>query len=502
MWPAPFKLHDSSSFERALAVAQQRQEETVSELHRLREELRARDDVVKRLRTNLDVGFDAELECRLLKDQLIKLQEGMQKAVGEDERRHREDKAPLKVEAMSGESHASTAAFQASTKKGANNLMKLPLEHLANILSFLDRFSLDSIEFACPKLRAAVATLNGQNFRDLISLEVVGPACDEKGRRVCFTGGGRGGLGSNGPGAAEQCHQIALNTITTVVECSSDPTMLKNGASSATGKLTWQFDEAQKATSFFAGLLRNASVRQLSLSSSMSHYFVQALSAADVDVVVGCLTVKRFMPEAANLATGREALTSFDRLEKLTIDDAPLGLLSDDLLLAATQKRVMSLTLKSPHFRVGSRTLDAAAGPGSGYPELSDGLCAFLFRNDLQESAKVELRFAAARVPQGFCQTLVESALSSGTCYSIDASFVTVNDVTEELIGFEECRLPDDTHGDSVTYRVPDPNATDTIVELKVATMVGKNWGGPVTEWKLVEFRRYRKDDEMRSLND
>ncbi|KAH7712607.1 hypothetical protein AAVH_20057 [Aphelenchoides avenae] len=268
-------LQCSSSFERAVNVAQQRHEETVSDLHRLREELRARDDVIKRLRTHLDDGFDAELECRLLKDQLKMLQEGMLHVVGEDDRRQREDKPPLKVEAMSGESNASSAAIQSFTKKGKNCVVKLPLEHLANILSFLDRFSLDSIEFACQKLHAAVASLDGQNFRDLIRLEVVGPACDEKGRLVCFTGGGRGGLGSYGPGAAGQRHQIALNKITIAVECTSDPTMLNNGASRATGQLTWQFDETQKATSLFTGLLRNGSVRQLSLSSSMSHYFMQ-----------------------------------------------------------------------------------------------------------------------------------------------------------------------------------------------------------------------------------
>ncbi|KAH7699799.1 hypothetical protein AAVH_33094 [Aphelenchoides avenae] len=110
-------LNDSSSFERAFAVAQQRHKETVSELHRLREELRARDDVIKSLQRNLGDRFDAELECRLLKDQLKKLQEGMQQVVGEDERRHREDDSKIKGdEAASGKINASIAKIQLAKK--------------------------------------------------------------------------------------------------------------------------------------------------------------------------------------------------------------------------------------------------------------------------------------------------------------------------------------------------------------------------------------------------
>ncbi|KAH7702644.1 hypothetical protein AAVH_30194, partial [Aphelenchoides avenae] len=47
----------------------------VSELHRLRGELRARDDVVRRLRASLGARFDAALEFRLMTDQLKKIQE-------------------------------------------------------------------------------------------------------------------------------------------------------------------------------------------------------------------------------------------------------------------------------------------------------------------------------------------------------------------------------------------------------------------------------------------
>lgn len=63
---------------------------SVNELHRLRDELRAREDVIKCLRARLGDRFDAELECRLLNDQLKKLQEGLRKVVGKDE-------TPLKV---------------------------------------------------------------------------------------------------------------------------------------------------------------------------------------------------------------------------------------------------------------------------------------------------------------------------------------------------------------------------------------------------------------------
>lgn len=51
-------------------------------------------------------------------------------------------------------------------------MAKLPLEYLADILSFLDRFSLDRTGFTCSKLRAAVATLDGQNLRGLDSLRL------------------------------------------------------------------------------------------------------------------------------------------------------------------------------------------------------------------------------------------------------------------------------------------------------------------------------------------
>lgn len=129
-----------------------------------------------------------------------------------------------------------------------------------------------------------------------------------------------------------------------------------------------------------------------------------------MDVVVGSLSVGSFSPEAAILAVGRDSLIPFNRLEKLSINNASLDLLSDDLLLAATQKRVMSITLKSDHFRVrvGGRTIEAPVSSECIYSELCDGVLAFLFRKDLDDSAKVELRFPAARIPEDFCQHLLE----------------------------------------------------------------------------------------------
>lgn len=59
-------------------------------------------------------------------------------------------------------------------------MARLPLEYRADILSCLDRFSLDCAAFTCPKLRATVATLDGQNLRDLSRVEVIGVAWGEK----------------------------------------------------------------------------------------------------------------------------------------------------------------------------------------------------------------------------------------------------------------------------------------------------------------------------------
>ncbi|KAH7697444.1 hypothetical protein AAVH_35473 [Aphelenchoides avenae] len=296
---------------------------------------------------------------------------------------------------------------------------------------------------------------------------------------------------------------------------------LKNGATGTTVKLTWHVagmpeQVTPQATSHFVGLIRNASVRQVSLTGPLSHHFMQKLSAADVDVAVGSLEVRSFTPEDANLAVGRGSLMSFHRLEKLAIYDTPLELLSDDLLLAATQKRVMSLTLKSHRFQVG----DGRAWGGGGWntngparwhvqaaataevdcPELCDSVLAFLFRDDLDENAKVELRFPGARVPQDFCQSIMDRAISAGTRYSIDASFVAVSKVDEDLVGFQEYRRLDNHDPNYVVYNVPDPNVADAVVELKIIAVENDDWNAnaPPLAWKLIEFRRCRKTGTSR----
>ncbi|KAH7702645.1 hypothetical protein AAVH_30195, partial [Aphelenchoides avenae] len=158
-----------------------------------------------------------------------------------------------------------------------NCVAKLPLEYRVDILSCLDRFSLDTTEFTCPQLRAAVATLDGQNLRDLSRVEVIGVAWDEEEEEFCRGCGDRrpDGLGNYGLGDADQRHQGAQKIITIVVDYSSDPKALKNGASSAAGKLTWEFTDTQKAASVLVGLLRNACLGQLSLSLWPSQCFIQ-----------------------------------------------------------------------------------------------------------------------------------------------------------------------------------------------------------------------------------
>lgn len=80
-------------------------------------------------------------------------------------------------------------------------------------------------------------------------------------------------------------------------------------------------------------------------------FLIQTLSAPNVDVAN--LTVDRFAPDAESLAVGRDALMLLESHEKLAIDDAPSDMLSDDFLVKATNKRVMSISMKVRGFRVG-----------------------------------------------------------------------------------------------------------------------------------------------------
>ncbi|KAH7693673.1 hypothetical protein AAVH_39289, partial [Aphelenchoides avenae] len=302
-----------------------------------------------------------------------------------------------------------------------NCVAKLPLEYLADILSYLDRFCLDRVEFTCPKLRAAVATRDGQNLRSLDSLRLEVTGSDDWGPGPFNRGGGRGVHARGGLGAAAQKYMTAHaeTPFTIVVECSSHPVAPKHGATRTAAQLSWNFIGTPTSTSHFLGLLRNAFVQKLSLTGPLVHHFIEALSAADVDVAVGSMTVDRLLPEVVNLPNACEALMHFIRLETLTISDAPLKLLSDDFLLAATHKCVTSIQLKSTRFcmhngrdwgwnALSGGQVRAASGSEFDYPELCDGVLAFLFHNDLDETAKVELRFPAARVPEDFCLRLME----------------------------------------------------------------------------------------------
>ncbi|KAH7715788.1 hypothetical protein AAVH_16829 [Aphelenchoides avenae] len=383
---------------------------------------------------------------------------------------------------MSEESNPSVGQVHLLTKKGC-----------------LDRFSLDRIEFTCRKLRAAAAKLDGHNLRHLSSLRLEDVSAP-------YTGVQRdqGGLVRADVAAAFQRYLRALagSTFTIVVDGFSDPITLKNGVTGATGKLDWHFVDPSKAVRHFVGLLRNASVQQLQLTSERSHKFLQALSLAQVEIAVGTLTVKNFEPEAENLELSREALMSFSRLGELMIDAVPPDFLNDYFLLAAAQKHVTSITFEShgsyvlvlpggaaPTFR----QIRVALGSEVNYPEFCDGIVAFLFRVDLDESTKVELRFPAARIPYDFCLKLMQSAISAGTRYSIKTSFVAMNDVSGQLVGFEEHRRLD---GNCVIYEVPHPSVTNIVVELVLTAVQTTEIGGAARTFrKLIEFRRYSRSD-------
>lgn len=62
-----------------------------------------------------------------------------------------------------------------------NYVVRQPVEVLADVVSFLDRFSLDQVACSCLKLRTAVASLGPQNLRNLSSVrvEVTDPDCDK-----------------------------------------------------------------------------------------------------------------------------------------------------------------------------------------------------------------------------------------------------------------------------------------------------------------------------------
>ncbi|KAH7712598.1 hypothetical protein AAVH_20048 [Aphelenchoides avenae] len=481
-----FTNSDSVSFNVASA-----DQETIPEIEVLREELRACDDTIVGLQANVE---DVKQESRMLKDQLMKLVDRLQHlAVDEKQALQVDERA-----ALSAEISEALALLQILGHNKTPRRVKLPFDNLKDILSYLNRFELDRCELSCQRLRAAVAALpSGENLRDVGSLRIEVITREEWGPRPNGSGLHPPGLGAY----YQQYIKIPKRTYTITANAFSDPMVSKNGATSVIGKLEWGgFDDVQMATSQFVRLLRNTSVRQLSSNIPLSHQVIQVLSDPNVDVT--SMAVDSFALEAANLAVARDALMSLRSLKDLIIDDVPLDLLSDDFLHAATETGLMRISLKSRCFHVGAAGAWVWNVPlrrrielycEGNYPELSGGLTSFLFRENLDDNAKIQMRFPAAHVSQDICLKFMESATSSKAHYSIDASFVAVNNITQELAGFEEYRT-DSGDNEYVRYKVHGPHS---IVELNITTMdLCKGWDGAPTLTKLVEFRRYRKSNE------
>ncbi|KAH7704855.1 hypothetical protein AAVH_27952 [Aphelenchoides avenae] len=150
------QLHDFSySFENAISVAQQRHVETVRELHRLREELRARDEVIQRLRVSLGDKFDEELECRLVKDQLKKFEEGMQQVVAEDKRRPHEDQTSI-VKINSDGKRPAKVLKQPSGRASKRRCVRQAEETWLEIMRSLNAFDLDMAQCVSKLFRKIV----------------------------------------------------------------------------------------------------------------------------------------------------------------------------------------------------------------------------------------------------------------------------------------------------------------------------------------------------------
>lgn len=72
----------------------------------------------------------------------------------------------------------------------------------------------------------------------------------------------------------------------------------------------------------------------------------------------------------------------------------------------------------------------------------------------------------------------------------VSLSFVAaVDDLIVELDDFQEyASEPDD---ETIVYKVPQSPASEMLLELKIMEVEGRE-GGP-NDWRLVEFRRYKK---------
>lgn len=147
------------------------------------------------------------------------------------------------------------------------------------------------------------------------------------------------------------------------------------------------------------------------------HQEFQALSAADVDVTVGSLSVTNLALAWEHVDLGRNALTSFNSLYELTLEGAvPLSFVTDDFLIALRKLGVTKLEFLSTFFtvrrhagwanQIGRRIL--AVDYDGTYPHLDAGLTAFLFDSNISDQQLVVLALPAARVSKDICKRILE----------------------------------------------------------------------------------------------
>ncbi|KAH7701012.1 hypothetical protein AAVH_31862, partial [Aphelenchoides avenae] len=416
------------SFEDAVAISQQRHREITEELRRLRQDIRDRDVVIQRLQSKLGKQCAVELENRKLQLELWQLKDGLARLLQEDP--HLREKLVNMTTANangadptpSGASLVPTDAIQALALNKKNYIARLPFEMRADIFPNLDRFSLDRAGFACPQFRAVVDCLAGG------SLRVLGRVClhvspslwadldpysgrdspPSKRKRLAGTS-----LDCEDSGA-EDVHDFRVS-----VDYSSDPLALKNGSADETVSRGWSFSDTDAVTAHFIGLLRHASVTEVTLNGPLPIRLLQALSTAGLDVTINGLYIGDFaLKSHSHLPLVRSALTSFNALRRLTLgDDVPLDFLTDDFLVGLKDVGVVDFVLRSKEFRVRAR--DGWGAPDAGrrvlvntydddYPELDAGLTAYLFRGRELEHEAVSLKFPAARVHHDFCQLLLK----------------------------------------------------------------------------------------------
>ncbi|KAH7711923.1 hypothetical protein AAVH_20767, partial [Aphelenchoides avenae] len=366
----PQKL-SAISFEDAIEISQQRHRETTEELRQLRQELRERDVVIKRLHSKLGAQCALELENRNLQQELRQLKGGLARLLQEDP--HLRDKLTAMTAAKAGDATATldeslVSAVQALASSTKNYVARLPFEMQGDIFLNLDRFSLDRAGFACPQFRSVVSCLFGGSLRVIgrICIQVSksmnrasNTGCDSppsKRKRVLRR---PTGLAGTSLGAAED----DVYDFHVSMTYSSSPMALTNGSMNETVSRRWSFSNTDAATSTFIDLLHHASVSDVMVNGPLPTRLLQALVTADVDASINRLGIDEFALKPVDLPVARSALTSFNSLRRLTLgNDVPLDLLTNDFLVALTHIGVVDFELRSEVFYVRADDDDDSLG--------------------------------------------------------------------------------------------------------------------------------------------